>query len=106
MDVGKIRAQGPWVLVKVDPSEEKYAGSALYKAAGNMEDRMGISTGIVLSVGRGKWSEKGQCFLSPGVEKGERIAFRGFLQEANRPGPLDKEHCFLHQDDVLGSIYG
>ena len=39
------------------------------------------------------------------LEVGAKIMFRGFLQEANRPGGLlDKEHCLLHVKDIIGEI--
>lgn len=103
MDVSMIRANGPWILVKLDPPSEKFAGSTLFKPymfSGTMEDRVGHSVGTVLSAGRGKPSEDGIGWVEPGVKKGDRILFRGFLQEANRPHPFDREHCFLHMDDV------
>jgi co-chaperonin GroES (HSP10) len=110
MDVTKIRAVGPWVLVKVDQPEledgyEKFAGSSLYKPqGGTAADRLGHSLGTVLSVGSGKPDEVGKGWIKPGVKKGDRILFRGFLQEANRPQPFDREHCFLHMDDVAKGL--
>lgn len=108
--VTKIRAVGPWVLVKVDKpitddGYEKFEGSTLYMPqGGTMEDRVGYSTGLVMSAGSGKPSDDGIGWVEPGVKAGDRILFRGFLQEANRPAPFDREHCFLHMDDVARGL--
>lgn len=101
----KIRkACGPWVYVKVNPPPEKTATGLLYMPSGNLEERKGQLTGTVLSTGPGKWDDKKGRYTPTGVAEGETIFFRGFLSEANRPHQFDREHCFLHMDDILGVI--
>ena len=99
MDATKIRARGPWVLLKVDPPKEKTESGLLYVPQGSMTERLGDATGVVLSVGEGKLGKKGRREHS-GLKVGDRIIFRGFLKEANPIAQLDKDHCMIHQDDV------
>jgi co-chaperonin GroES (HSP10) len=109
MDISKIRPKGPWILVKVDPPVEKMG--SLYVPQGNAEERFGKTTGTIIAVGDGKrtsdkvYSKTGRKYDSIDLQPGAKIMFRGFLQEANRPGGLlDREHCLLHVDDVIGEI--
>lgn len=102
MDVKKVRAVGHWVIVKVDPPERISEGG-IYLPEGNLQERKSMATGTVLSAGRGKID--GKVFLEMPVKTGDRIVFRGFLQEAKRIGePTDREHCVLHMDDILGVL--
>lgn len=108
-DVNRIRrTRGPWVLVKVDKPSEK--SGTLYLPQGNLEERVGHATATVLRVGDGyPNSEKGirltgKKYTPSEVKEGDRILFRGFLQEANRPKQFDREHCLLHLDDILGVL--
>ena len=109
MDVTKLKPKGPWVLVKVDPPEEKRG--SLFIPQGNLEQRMGSATGTVLAVGEGApttdkvFRKTGRKYDALDLTAGARIMFRGFLQEANRPGGLlDREHCLLHINDIIGEI--
>jgi co-chaperonin GroES (HSP10) len=109
MDITKVKPKGPWILVKVDPPEEKRG--SLFLPQGNLEERLGSSTGTVLAVGDGTFTPEkvfkktGRKYNPIDLEVGARVMFRGFLQEANRPGGiLDREHCLLHANDVIGEI--
>lgn len=109
MDISKLRPKGPWIIVKVDPPEEKRG--SLYLPQGNAEERFGNSTGTVLAVGDGTptpekvFRKTGRKYDPIDLKPGARIMFRGFLQEANRPGGiLDREHCLLHVNDIIGEI--
>lgn len=101
MDITKLKAVGPWVLVKVHPRQEKTEGG-IYLPQGNYEERVGHAKGTVISTGKGKRTEKG-VRLSTGVEVGEVILFRGFLSEANQPD-VDMEHSLIHMDDIIGVV--
>ena len=75
---------------------------------GNLVERLGYASGTVVRRGEG-FPTKGKRAIakySPiGVEPGERVVFRGFLQEANRPGGvIDREHCLIHAQDILGVL--
>ena len=99
-----INSQGPWVLIKPLPFADKTEGG-IYRPDGNLEDRLGYAEGIVESVGKGKYRDTkkyGRVFEHPGVVPGDRVYFRGFLKDANKPIPLDDNRCFIHQDDLLG----
>ena len=109
MDVTKLKPRGPWILVKVDPPEEK--SGSLFLPQGNFEQRVGSATGTVLAIGEGApttdrvFRKTGRRYDPVDLAVGAKIIFRGFLQEANRPGGLlDKEHCLLHINDVIGEI--
>lgn len=103
MDVSRIKAQGPWVLIKVDAPPEKSTGG-IYLPAGNLEERLGHITGTVLSVGPGHRG-KGGSRIPTGIAVGDRVLFRGYLQEANRPGGvIDREHCLINIDDIVGVV--
>lgn len=109
MDITKLKPKGPWLLVKVDPPEEKRG--SIYLPQGNLEDRLGNATGTVLAVGDGEltsdkiFRRTGRKYDAIDLSVGARIMFRGFLQEANRPGGiLDKEHCLIHIKDVIGEL--
>lgn len=99
----KYKALGPWVLVDPISSPTKTEGG-IYRPDGNMEDRLGYSEGIVVSVGRGKSrdTKRGRFFEHAGVEPGDKVLFRGFLKNANKPMPLNDKRCLIHQDDLLG----
>jgi co-chaperonin GroES (HSP10) len=107
MDVSKIRPFGPWVLVKVD-APMKQTDSGIYLPDGNLLERLGHATGVVLSVGQGfinKGKRAKSKFTPLSLKSGDRVVFRGHLQEANRPaGSLDREHCLIHGRDVIGVL--
>jgi co-chaperonin GroES (HSP10) len=97
-----VQANGPWVFVKVDRWPTMTPGG-LYIPDGNMEERMGVTTGRVISTGKGKLAKNGLDLVPTGVKPGDKIVFRGFLQEANRHKQFDYDDCcFLHQDDIMG----
>ena len=101
MGVENLKPIGPWIHIKVDPPVRETA-SGLYLPEGNLEERKGMATGTVLAAGSGKPLEKGRAEMP--VKRGDRVLFRGFLQEAKRPGGIeDKDHCLLHVDDILSS---
>jgi co-chaperonin GroES (HSP10) len=101
IDPSSIQAYGPWVLLKVIPPPEVSKGG-IYLPAGNLEERLGHQLGTVLSVGKGVRLKTGN-FKPIGVDVGDTVVFRGYLKEANRPGgQLDREHCLIHMDDIVG----
>jgi co-chaperonin GroES (HSP10) len=109
MEMNKLKPKGPWILVKVDPPEEMRG--SLYLPQGNLEDRMGSATGTVLALGDGTPTKPavahrtGRKYDPFDLSIGARVMFRGFLQEANRPGGiLDKEHCLIHANDIIGEL--
>jgi len=108
IDVNKIRPKGPWVLVKVDPPPEK--SGEIFLPQGNLAERVGHATATVLRVGDGYPMSKkgivktGKKYSPSELQEGERVLFRGYLQEANRPQQFDREHCLLHLDDIIGVL--
>lgn len=103
MDVSTIKARGPWVLIKVGAPPEQSKGG-IYLPAGNLEERLGHITGTVLSVGPGSRGKDGSR-IPTGVDVGDKVLFRGYLQEANRPGGvIDREHCLINVDDIVGIV--
>jgi co-chaperonin GroES (HSP10) len=101
-DIERIKPMGPWVLIKPDPPKDKIG--SLYLPQGNMMERTGHGSGYVVSFGEGlpnlKKNPKTK-YIPIGVAKGDRVAFRGYLQEHNRVG---KDHCFIHATDIIGIL--
>ena len=88
-----IRAYGPWVLVRADPPVTR-TESGLYLPDGNLPERLGHSTGTVESSGK----------LADEVHAGDRVVFRGYLKNANRPHQLDRELSLIHINDIVGTL--
>jgi len=107
----KIKAFGPWVLVKVDPHPEKF-GEHIYMPQGNLEERIGGRTGVVISVGQGYFNrcKNGKSpktkFNPLGIKIGERVRFRGMLHDVGKyhQGIEGIEHSMVHADDIEGVI--
>lgn len=100
VDATKVYPVGAWVLVKVDPPPTMKG--SLYIPAGNLEERLGQATGTVLRVGKGEWSKKGGKRVDTGIKPNDRVMFRGYLSDINRPGGiLDREHCLIHARDIV-----
>jgi co-chaperonin GroES (HSP10) len=108
MDVTKIRPKGPWILVKLDPLVRKQG--SIYLPEDNVDERIGHQTGEVLEAGEGylstdkEFRKTGKKYKDHGIQKGDRVIFRGYLKEANRPSQLDREHCLLHAQDIVGIV--
>lgn len=102
-DPSKVRARGGWVLVKPDAPKEM--SGSLYLPQGNLMERLGHNTAEVVSVGKGYYDpgDKKTKLHKIGVEPGERVVFRGHLQEANKLGEK-RDHCFIHAKDLIGVI--
>ena len=107
MDISKVRPFGPWVLVKMD-LPDKVTKGGIYVPDGNLLERLGHAVGEVLAVGQGYVTDgkKAKAKFHPvGVEKGDRVVFRGHLGSANKPfGLLDREHCLIHGRDLIGIL--
>jgi co-chaperonin GroES (HSP10) len=102
MNTESLKPVGPWVLIKVDPPKIQ-TEAGLYLPEGNLMERKGPATGTVVAAGSGKPLGYGRAEMP--VKPGDKVLFRGFLQEAHRPnGVEDREHCLLHVDDVLGIL--
>ena len=104
-----VRPMGPWILIKADPPPTMRG--SLYLPQGNMDERLGNATGVVLAVGQGKrstakqYKRTGLKYQPIDLEPGMAVMFRGFLQESNRPGgQLDTEHSLIHMDDIIGEV--
>lgn len=94
MDAAKIRARGPWVLVKLD-SVATMSPGGLYLPEGNLQERLGHHTGVILSAGK----------ETEPLRAGDRVMFRGYLKEANRPcGELDRDYSLIHIRDIIGTV--
>jgi co-chaperonin GroES (HSP10) len=109
MDIEKLKPRGPWILIKVDAPAEKEG--SIYLPQGNLQERLGNATGTVLAVGDGEpttekvFCRTGRKYDPIDLQAGAKVMFRGFLQEANRPGGiLDREHCLVHIRDIIGEI--
>lgn len=102
MDIERIRAHGPWLLVKPEEPRKRTSGG-LYVPDGNLYERLGYTVARVISVGRGYFEEVNgkQKFVVPDVAPGDRAVFRGHLKEANKVG---SSHCFLHLKDLVGIL--
>jgi len=101
MNVEQLRAHGPWVLVKPE-APKKMTDSGLYIPDGNLYERLGHTVGLVVSVGKGYFEEVNgkQKFVTPDVEPGDRVVFRGHLKDANKV----EGYCFMHLKDLVGVL--
>lgn len=98
-----IRAHGPWVLVDPEPSPKITMG--LYVPDGNLMERLGHVVGKVISVGKGYYTvldNKKRVFIPIEVAPGDRVVFRGHLQEHNLVSGT--KHCFMHAQDLMGIL--
>jgi co-chaperonin GroES (HSP10) len=99
VDPLKVRPIGAWVLIKVDPPPKKQG--SLYLPMGNLPERLGQATGTILRIGPGEWTLKHNRRKPHGLKPGDRVMFRGYLQEVNQPGGfMDREHCLIHVRDI------
>lgn len=103
-DILKVRARGPWVLVKPEEPPKTSSGG-LYFPDGNLLERLGHLVGRVISASPGYWERKKkdakEKFVSLEVKPGDRVVFRGHLKGAQRLGP---DHCFMHAGDLVGVL--
>jgi len=106
MDINKFRPHGPWVLIRIDPAVKQEG--LLYLPDGNLMERLGYASGIVVSKGEGflNKGKKATTKYSPlELEPGDRVVFRGFRQELIRPaGMMDREYCLIHASEILGIL--
>jgi co-chaperonin GroES (HSP10) len=108
MDITKLRPYGPWLLIRPEETT-KVLDSGIYLPDGNLMERLGHSVGVVLAVGKGYLNPSRKAgtpkYTPVNIQKGDRVIFRGHLQEANRPGGvLDREHSIIHLKDILGVL--
>lgn len=102
VDVDRIRAMGPWILVNPEPLQKMTPGG-IYLPDGNTFERIGHVVGRVISAGKGyyKVNEKThkEEFIHMDVNPGERVVFRGYLKNANKVngGPC----CFMHAENLI-----
>ena len=96
----------PWVLVKPEAAQKVTAGG-LYLPEGNLLERLGHLVAVVVSAGPGYWDKPEgktkKVFVRSYVNPGDRVVFRGHLQDANKVG---REHCFMHIRDLIGVLEG
>jgi len=102
MDHERIRANGPWILVKPEPVRKTTKGG-LYVPDGNLYERLGHIVAQVISAGKGyhEVTNKKTKFVRCNVSPGDRVVFRGHLKDANKVG---NGYCFLHMRDVVGKL--
>lgn len=101
IDVDRVKALGPWVLVCPEPKPKKQEG--IYLPDGNVLERLGHCVARVLSSGKGYYEklENREVFVPSTVKEGDRVVMRGHLSEANKVG---RNCCFIHQRDLLGVL--
>ena len=106
MTMETLHPIGPWVLVRPLPFAETSPGG-IVRVVDNAEDRFGMAEGLVVNSGPGKsrCTKRSGVVVEPtGVSRGDRIMFRSFLKDANKPRPLDSDNCLIHMDDILGVV--
>lgn len=101
-DIPKVKAHGPWVLIKPEEPKNTSKGG-LYLPDGNLLERLGHLVGVVVSASSGYWEKRKtkEVFVHMEVKPGDRVVFRGHLQEAHR---LGRDHCFMHVGDLVGVL--
>lgn len=104
-----LRPMGPWVLVKVEPFDEKSKGG-VYLPDGNAEERGGYRTAKVLAVGPGFYNEGRKAMKAKyaplDLKVGDRVAFRGFLHDVNKhhQGLDTPDKSLIHANDIVGVV--
>lgn len=103
VDPTKIRAQGPWILIKPEAPKNVTKGG-IYMPDGNLLERLGHTAGVVVSASPGHWEKvkAKTVFVPNGLNAGDRVIFRGHLQEALQV----EDHCFVHIRDLIGVLDG
>ncbi len=94
------RACGEWVVVRADPRVKQTRGGIHLTDTLIQAERFMEGTGHILSIG-GRVSN-----IVPGLEPGQRIAYRGFLKDAH-PVAKTEDGCdifIIHCDDLLAAI--
>lgn len=105
MSTRRIKAMGPWVLIQVLRPKDNWSletiGSGIYIDEGPSNlGKIGFSRGLVHSVGRGKEDEKGRI-TPPDFKRGDVVVYRGYVEGAHKPAPLDDpDFCFIHMDSL------
>ena len=111
LDATKVRARGPWVLIKPEEVKNVTKGG-LYLPDGNLLERLGHLVGVVVSASPGYWERPDgmkprgktkEVFVHNEIKPGDRVVFRGHLQDANRVG---SDYCFMHIRDLIGILEG
>lgn len=101
MDAERVRALGPWILVKPEGAVKITPGGIHVPGEVGMA-KVGYNIARVKSVGSGYWTEKGlrgetrQRFVRPQVKVGDRVAYRTHLNNSCKFG----DHSFIHMDDL------
>jgi co-chaperonin GroES (HSP10) len=110
IDVTKVKASGPWVLVRVE-ALPKVTKGGLYLPDGNLFERLGHVSAVVVSAGKGCWEKipgkSREVFVPMEVKPGDRVVFRVHLQDANSMGgfvAMGHKHCFMHVRDLVGIL--
>jgi co-chaperonin GroES (HSP10) len=110
ININEVSARGPWVLVRVEEPPRITKGG-LYLPEGNLFERIGHTSAVVVSAGKGYWEKVAgrskEVFVPMDVKPGDRVVFRGHLQDANPVGGLvavGDKHCFLHVRDIIGVL--
>jgi len=96
----KIHARGPWVLIKPEVPPRMSQGG-LYLPEGNLLERLGHAAGMVVSVSDGYYEtpkgKKKTVFVKMDLKPGDRVLFRGHLQDAHKV----EDCCFIHIRDII-----
>jgi len=99
-----FKPYGPWVLVLPDPPEHQYKG-VLFMPEGNIEERLGHASGVVIAVGQGFFNNKKRAktkFIPLDISVGQRVIYRGHLKDAN---PIvGSSSCLIHAQDIIGEL--
>jgi len=101
----RIRPLNNYVIVKLDPADEKVGN--LWTAAASGQEKFDIPkrTGVVLRVGRGLVTAGGQI-IPPQCQPGDRvlIAESGMKGQITTDYDGEKCHIFSSEEQILGVI--
>lgn len=92
-----IKPHNDWVLIKMDPETDEMAGGLLVKPETAHETI--LRTGVVLDVGPGKYSAKGDQRTPLDVEPGEGVVFVKFVADSTKTAEALQHH--LGPDEAL-----
>lgn len=104
-DPRNIRPRDGWVVVLADPRQEKLSSGIYLPTSETGAERVTEGAGEIIRVGPGA---KNKTF---GLEKGQRVLYRGFLKHANPietdeqwPDGQKKVYFIMSSLDLLGIL--
>jgi co-chaperonin GroES (HSP10) len=104
LEVPPVIPQNEWVLVYLEPEDEKFSGYSIIRVSDKNSHPFRI--GRVLKVGQGQWNKKKTLRKPIGVEVGSRVLFVKYVATHTKTaesiqGRLGKDFALVKNYDLL-----